>query len=429
MDSTIHDFVMTHELFSYHDHHITFAEFEKKRASFNHRTFLGYAGSDLVTAAGPRPSEYTDDDARLNALWPNIRTTGYGRAVVSGCKELFGIEYAPKNFERITEALQTTIADMSASEVYDYFVKGKANIRWVAQDGLFRPENAEALQTNLYPDYYRFAVRMDDLFAIADAGPLDVLERFTNVSILSLDRLVTALNTAIDVFKATGRMSAVKIGIAYKRDLIVTDPTRHEAEQAFNRIRNRKAFYNGSQQNTAAVNQHEARALSDYMLHRLLERADDENIPVQVHTGYLAGNWCSLAGSKALFLIPLFEKYRRVRFDIFHGSWPWTSELGAIAKNYPNVYPDLCWAWAMNPAETERTLCEWLDGVPFNKIFAFGADTGLPWIDVGYAIQARHGIARVLDNKVREGFFSKSTAEKVATAIMLKNGEQFYGLV
>jgi len=169
MDSTIHDFVMTHELFSYHDHHITFAEFEKKRASFNHRTFLGYAGSDLVTAAGPRPSEYTDDDARLNALWPNIRTTGYGRAVVSGCKELFGIEYAPKNFERITEALQTTIADMSASEVYDYFVKGKANIRWVAQDGLFRPENAEALQTNLYPDYYRFAVRMDDLFAIADA--------------------------------------------------------------------------------------------------------------------------------------------------------------------------------------------------------------------------------------------------------------------
>ncbi|MDD5230890.1 MAG: amidohydrolase family protein, partial [Candidatus Marinimicrobia bacterium] len=247
--------------------------------------------------------------------------------------------------------------------------------------------------------------------------------------ILSLERLITALNTTINMFRDTGRMGAFKIGIAYKRDLIVSDPTRNETEQAFNRIRDRKAFYNGSQQNTAAVNQHEARALSDYMLHRLLERADDENIPVQVHTGYLAGNWCSLAGSKALFLIPLFEKYRRVRFDIFHGSWPWTSELGAIAKNYPNVYPDLCWAWAMNPTETERTLSEWLDGVPFNKIFAFGADTGLPWLDVGYAIQARHGIARVMQKKVQDGIFSKSTAEEVASAIMLKNGEQFYGLV
>jgi predicted TIM-barrel fold metal-dependent hydrolase len=210
--------------------------------------------------------------------------------------------------------------------------------------------------------------------------------------------------------------------------LTVTDPTRHEAEQAFSRIRNRKAFYVGSQQNDAAVNQHEARALSDYMLHRLLERADDDNIPVQIHTGYLALNWGSLGGTKALLLIPLFEKYRRVRFDIFHGSWPWTSELGAIAKNYPNVYPDLCWAWAMNPAETERTLYEWLDGVPHNKIFAFGADTGLPWCNVGYSMQARGGIARVLEEKIRRGVFSESTAEEVASAIMLKNGEQFYGL-
>ena len=35
---------------------------------------------------------------------------------------------------------------------------------------------------------------------------------------------------------------------------------------------------------------------------------------------------------------------------------------GAIAKNYPNVWADLCWAWAMNPAESERALF----GVPTN---------------------------------------------------------------
>ena len=429
MSSALHDFIIKHPLFSHHDHHCTFADFENDRAGYTHKALLGYAVADLVTAAGARPSAYADDDARLEALWPSIRTTGYGRAVTLGCEELFGLDYTPSNFAQITEALQATIADKSPAQVYDYFVRKKANIQWVAQDGLFRIGKAEALQTELYPDYYRFAFRIDDLFAIAGPEPLDALERFTDISVLSLDRLVSALNAAIDKFRDTGRMNAVKVGMAYARDLIVTDPTRHEAEQAFNRIRNRKTFYAGSQQNGAAVNQHEARALSDYMLHRLLERAHDEDIPLQIHTGYLAGNWGSLTGTRASFLIPLFEKYRRVRFDIFHASWPWTSELGAIAKNYPNVYPDLCWAWAMNPAESERTLDEWLDGVPFNKIFAFGADTSLPWCDVGYAIQARRGIARVLEKKVRNGFFSESTAREVASAIMLRNGEQFYGIV
>ena len=138
---------------------------------------------------------------------------------------------------------------------------------------------------------------------------------------------------------------------------------------------------------------------------------------------------CSpLAGTRALHLVPVLEKYRRARFDLFHASWPWTSELGALAKNYPNVYPDLCWAWTMNPAASERALAEWLDGVPFNKIFGFGADSGVPWNNAGYGLQARLGIANVLEQKIRDGHFSPATAREVAAAIMLENGERFYGL-
>ena len=70
----------------------------------------------------------------------------------------------------------------------------------------------------------------------------------------------------------------------------------------------------GVQQNDAAVNALEARALGDYMFHRVMERASDEDIPVQIHTGYLAGTWGSLAGTPARLLIPVFEKFRRVRF-------------------------------------------------------------------------------------------------------------------
>jgi len=429
MSSQIRDFVMGQPLFSHHDHHQSFEAFEAAREKHGFGSLMGYANADLTTAAGARPAEYENGQARFDALWPSIRTTGYGRAVTLGCRALFDLEYDPANRAAITEAFQAAIKRKSAAEAYDWFVKEKANVKCVSQDGLFRPDKKEALQPGeLYPDYYLFSFRHDGLFAITNQGPINTLQAFSDVSVTSLDGLVAALNATIDKFKATGRLAAFKVGIAYQRDLVVTDPTGHEAELAFNRIQNPKAFVNGLQANAAPVNATEARPLGDYMLHRLLERAHDEDIPVQIHTGYLAGNWGSLAGTKAMHMIALFEKYRRVRFDIFHASWPWTSELGTIAKNYPNVYPDLCWMWTMNPTECERTLAEWLDGVPFNKIFGFGADTGSACCEVGYAMQARLGIANVLEEKIAKGFFSEATAREVAEAIMLRNGERFFGL-
>ena len=367
MSSGIRDFVMNHPLFSHHDHHCHFKEFDKGRPEYNAISLLGYARADLETAAGARSDRQASGDERIAVYWPKIRATGYGRAVSLGCEMLFGLDYSTENLGAITEKLGSVLRDKSAAQVYDYFVREKANNKWVLQDGYFRPGNEDLLREELYPDYYRFAWRMDDLFSITNVTPIELLERVTGMDVLSLGHLVKAMNVNIDRFKATDRLAAFKIGIAYQRDLVIDDPSSHSAECSFSRIRNRKAFHHGIQQNSGAVNAREARPLADYMIHRLLERASDEDIPVQFHTGYLAGNWGSLGGTKALNLIPIFEKYRRVRFDVFHASWPWTSELGAIAKNYPNVYPDMCWVWTMNPAASERTLAEWLDGIPFNN--------------------------------------------------------------
>jgi len=426
--SNIREFVMDHPLFCHHDHHRSYEEFDADRENYTFRSLLGYAEADLVTAEGARPPEGEMTGERIERLWPNIRATGYGRAVTLGCRELFGLEYAPENFDAITEALQASIRGRSADEVYSYFVHEKAQNKWTIQDGNFRLDSSAAFKKNMYPGSYRFAFRIDDLLDIVDAAPIEALERFTGHSIHTLGQLVDRLNQAIDKFQTTGKLAAIKIGMAYRRDLVVGDPTRYEAEVAFNRIRSRKSFWGGIQQNNGAVDAAMGRALGDFMFHQLIQRACDQDLPVQVHTGYLAGNWGSLAGTKALNLIPIFEKYRTARFDIFHASWPWASELGAIGKNYPNVWLDMCWAWTMNPTESARALSEWLDGVPFNKIFAYGADTGLPWCNVGYSLQAKLGIARVLEEKIKQGFISEGTAEEIASCIMLRNGEEFYGL-
>jgi predicted TIM-barrel fold metal-dependent hydrolase len=428
VSKTIREFVMHHPLFCHHNHHVSFKEFDAGRSGYDHRSLLGYADTDLRTAAGARPERGEDQMPRLAELWPKIRATGYGRAVSLCCRELFDTDYSPENFPEITRALQEAIAGKSASAVFDCFVRERSGTRWVISDAKIDPTDLAAYAEDMHLSYYRFAWRMDHLFAVTDSAAFERLEQGTDTAILALDRLVEAVNVSIDRFKEAGRLQAFKIGMAYGRDLMVADPTRHQAELAFNRICSRKLPCDGVQQESARVNAREGRPLGDYLFHRVMERAHDEDIPVQMHTGYLWGHWGSLPGTNATLLIPIFDKYRRVRFDIFHASWPWTSELGAIAKNYPNVYPDLCWAWAMNPAASERVLSEWIDGTPFNKIFGYGADTGYPWCDVGYAMQARLGIARVLEQKIDANYLSPATAEEVAAAIMLGNGEEFFGL-
>ena len=126
--------------------------------------------------------------------------------------------------------------------------------------------------------------------------------------------------------------------------------------------------------------------------------------------------------------MPVFQRYRKVRFDVFHAAWPYSELLGTIGKSFPNVWVDMCWAWAMNPAQMERVLEEWLAAVPHNKIFAFGADTGTPFCTLGYAIQARAGIANVLERKVQTGEYDLKTARQVARRIMHGNAREFYSM-
>ena len=57
-----------------------------------------------------------------------------------------------------------------------------------------------------------------------------------------------------------------------------------------------------------------------------------------------------------------------------------------------------------------------------------GSDTGNPLCVYGYAVQAREGIARVLQRKIDRGDVDLSLAKEIAQAIMLDNGVEFHGL-
>jgi predicted TIM-barrel fold metal-dependent hydrolase len=159
-----------------------------------------------------------------------------------------------------------------------------------------------------------------------------------------------------------------------------------------------------------------------------VQRAAEFGLPIQFHTGYLAGNRGLLGQGDPRPLIPVLRRYAGVRFDLFHAGWPYSELMGAIGKAFPNAWLDLCWAWTMNPAQMERILSEWLAAVPHNKIFGYGGDTGSPFPMVGYALQARRGIANVLEAKVESGEYDEETARQVAQRVMHANAREFYGM-
>ena len=123
-----------------------------------------------------------------------------------------------------------------------------------------------------------------------------------------------------------------------------------------------------------------------------------------------AGNMCEL-----------FLRYPEARFVLMHIAYPYTDELVALAKHYPNIWVDLCWAWSIDPYTSADFLRRFLHAVPYTKIFAFGGDTSWPGAAMAYSLQARAGIQRTLEDEVAEGHLSEAQAMDVATHIMSAN--------
>ena len=154
------------------------------------------------------------------------------------------------------------------------------------------------------------------------------------------------------------------------------------------------------------------------MMHRVLDLAKEFDLPVQIHTGLQAGNGNDISNSNPTHLINLFMEYPEVNFCIFHSSYPYGGELSVLAKNFPNVFIDMCWTPVISPAYSIRYLDEWLETVPANKIMVFRGDYSVVELVYAHSVFARRVVARVLSDKVRSGYFSEEEAKYIANKLL-----------
>jgi len=418
-EQRIGDFIHQMKVVDTHEHLANPAGYQRNQKLDFMLLLHHYADDDIKSAGMSKPAfeKLLSDSMTVMEKWETLKpywegsfNTAYNRAVLLAADSLFGI----KNIDVTTvEKLSEKIRGAYKTDWFNEVLKGKCNLEYVVVDGEDRSFGD--------PTMFRYVKRFGEFFFTTSAKKIEVIAKQQNIVIRTLDDLVAALGIAFH--KAMDKdFVAVKVGIAYERSLFFDDVSKEKAEEVFNKMMalpdNAILQYNGN----------DIRPLQDYMMHRLLDLAKSKNIPVEFHTGLQAGDGNIIGNSNPALLANLFLKYRDVKFILFHGGYPYGGELSTLAKNFRNVYLDMCWLYIISPSYSERYLHEWLETVPANKIMAFGGDFHNVEGVYGHLLFAKQIVSKVLIAKVKDGYFTEYEALKIARMIFHDNAVEILKL-
>lgn len=371
--------------------------------------FANYVIADLVVAGASKAAVTALVDAdnpdiagrflAVREAWLNCLHTGYGRAVRRIALNEYGID------EIDLPALEAAREKSAELRKPGHRLKSflKAGIDHVQTDD-FCWECAPDLSG---PEMFLYDLSWLD-FCSGNVN-VDRIREVTGVEVKCLETLREGMAAIFGKFG--GCAIAVKTQHAYNRTLHWEERSDDEAETVLLKVLG-----------GVDVSVEERNTLGDWAWARGVELAGEHNLPFKIHTGYYAGHSkMPVERINSGLLWPLLTKYPDTRFVLMHAAYPYGQELLALAKHYPNVWVDLCWAWSINPYSTRDFVRGFLHSVPSNKLFAFGGDSAWPCASVAYAWQFRDGLASALEVEVRDGSLTERQAIAFAGQVMTGN--------
>jgi uncharacterized protein len=406
------DIIDTHE-------HLPFKEEARERETDVLREYLQHYFSRDLISAGLSLADYqaVRDHARslterwdlVEPYWNAARHTGYGRALAIAARDLYGVPRIERStISRLDDEFQKSLAPGHFNRV----LKEKSKIR------------ISILDSNLDCDrtYFRSACNIGGFVFPRNLNDVNRIAAEAGVVVSGFDDWLDACRTAAERAREKGAV-CFKDSLAYLRSLSYARVSRAAAEEAFNDFFTAIHYPEGDTLGTIP-----GKPLQDFMMHWLLAEANRKGWVWQVHTGLLEGSGNLLTDADPMRLTNLFIEYPNVRFDLFHIGYPWQQQLSALAKMFPNVTIDMCWAHIISPTASINALCEYVDSVPLNKISAFGGD--YCFIDGVYGHQciARHNVSVSLARKVDEGAFGIDEAKQAAEMLFVGNPRSLFTL-
>ncbi len=394
--------------------------------------FLGesYLHDDLVSAGAPDEcfDPRLDSEQRWALLSPyleRVRNTTYYRCLIPALNELYGLnidEIDGGNWREL-DALLTKSAAEGASW-YETVLREKGRIQHCLLDMdrstdteicLWKGKGLPSLKdTELEERFFERVQRVDLLFNIADESARREIAQLYGVYAASLSELDALLDSFCAKAKER-RAVAYKCVAAYFRTIAFAPCSKESAARALERALK------------GAADEDCRETLQNYILRRLIERAQAQGLPFQFHTGMQALNANMIDNANPLHLNRLFLEYPGARFVMLHGGYPFFQEAGVLAKKFPNVYLDTSWLPQIGYAAAKQALSQWLDLVPMNKL-TWGGDCR--HVENSYAalILFKKLLAELLEEKIEVQGWTRSVAIGCAHRILSENAAEIYSL-
>ena len=397
-----------------HEHLITEEERIQKAGQLDFTyLFSHYANEDLISASNMKgimnivfSNDFPLEDRweLFNPFFKEMRNTGYARAALLAANDIYGIRELNEDSYAV---LSEKIRENSKPGLYRSILKERSGIELSIIDGGHRQFDTL---------FYRHVERFDKFIQVSSKTEIVKLGSDYGIDVISIDDYINALRKAFEA-GVDYKMVGVKTALAYQRILKFNNTSTPRAQSIFEALLSEEI-----------VNVAEIKAFQDFMMHRVLDLAGEYDLPVQIHTGLQAGNGNDITNSNPTHLINLFMEFPEVNFCIFHSSYPYGGELSVLAKNFPNVFIDMCWTPVISPAYTIRYLDEWLETVPANKIMVFGGDYSVVELVYAHSVFARRIVAKVLIEKVKTGYFSEEEAKHIAQKLLRENALEIFKL-
>lgn len=416
-ESRIREFVDNMPVVDTHEHLLS-PEKLKQKTTLDFILLLQHYSADDIRSAGMSGKTFAmlmKDSLTvmgkwniLKPFWEAASNTAYNRAALLAADKLFGI---PDINESTVIPLSEKIATAYKSDWINEVLLNRCKIDFLIQDSEDRSFGNER---------FRYVVRFDNFILINSKQRIISAERQSGIKIASLDDYVKALDSSFRKASEKG-IVGIKTGLAYSRIIHYENVAGDKAEKIF------MSLLNGPDKTVFPFN--DVKPLQDYMMHRVLDLAEKNNLPVVIHTGLHAGNGNVIENSKPTHLLNLFTEYPDIKFVLYHGSYPYGGELSTLAKNFRNVYIDMCWLHIISPSYSERYLHEWLETVPASKIMGFGGDYSNVENVYSHLLFGKQVITRVLTEKVNDGYITELEAINIARLILHDNAVKIYRLV
>lgn len=387
---------------------------------FQQPWFPQYAGADLV-AAGMTESDLSalgdtslSDEKRwalVEPWWPFARKTAFCRALSLAARDLYGIgQIDSASWRELNERMRQA----QKPGFYDNVLRERSGIDLMILDRIVLID--EDVERELPPRTVRVR-RFDSTFIAFDRATVQKFSEKYGRPVRGLDDWLALLDLEFQEILDKGFYVGLKNSQAYDRPLSFDEVPKERAERVF-----------GTLMNKGALDFDERKPLEDFMMHAIAERAGKLGLPIQFHTGIQAGPGNDLGRSNPMLLLPLIQKHPDTRFVLFHGSFPYMAELGVLAKNYRNVFIDMCWMPVISPLESRQWLERWLETVPVNKIMAFGGDYLFPEGTYAHSRMARQVAAEALCEKVLSGVLTPEEAIWTARRLLRENAIECFNL-